>query len=104
MKFRNHYLGRELAHGPWGRDWHVRLFTRERRFLTTRVHEHLEPIADVGTLAGAVIHYPYRDVGHHVAKIVKYARWGAEDFAVAVAPPVSGNSQLGPPGASFAIT
>jgi glycosyltransferase involved in cell wall biosynthesis len=80
MKFRNHYLGRELAHGPWGRDWHVRLFSRERRFLTTRVHEHLEPIADVGTLSGAVIHYPYRDVGHHVAKIVKYARWGAEDL------------------------
>ena len=25
MKFRNHYLGRELHYGPWGRDWHVRL-------------------------------------------------------------------------------
>jgi glycosyltransferase involved in cell wall biosynthesis len=80
MKFRNHYLGRELRHGPWGRDWHVRLFTNERRFATHRVHESLEQIDDIGTLAGAIIHHPYRDVAHHVTKIVKYARWGAEDL------------------------
>ncbi|HXT14059.1 MAG TPA: glycosyltransferase family 2 protein [Gemmatimonadaceae bacterium] len=81
MKFRNHYLGRELRHGPWGRDWHIRLFTRERRYVTHRVHEHLEPIDDVGALTGPILHYPYRDLAHHIAKIVKYARWGAEDLA-----------------------
>ena len=81
MKFRNHYLGRELRHGPWGRDWHIRLFTRERRYITDRVHEHLEPIDDVGALTGPIMHYPYRDLAHHVTKIVKYARWGAEDLA-----------------------
>ena len=80
LKFRNHYLGRELHHGPWGRDWHVRLFTRERRYVCDRVHEHLEPIDDVGTLTGAIIHHPYRDLTHHVTKIVKYARWGADDL------------------------
>lgn len=80
MKFRNHYLGKELRYGPWGRDWHIRLFSRERRYLCHRVHEHLEPIDDVGTLTGAIIHHPYRDVGHHVTKIVKYARWGADDL------------------------
>lgn len=80
MKFRNHYLGRELRYGPWGRDWHVRLFTRERRYVTHRVHEHLEPIEDVGTLTGLIEHRPYRDVAHHVIKIVKYARWGADDL------------------------
>lgn len=80
MKFRNHYLGRELRHGPWGRDWHVRLFTRQRRFVCHRVHEHLEAIDDVGSLTGSVMHYPYRDIAHHVAKIVKYARWGADDL------------------------
>jgi glycosyltransferase involved in cell wall biosynthesis len=80
MKFRNHYLGRELRHGPWGRDWHVRLFTRDRRYVTHRVHEHLEPIDDVGALTGPIIHNPYRDLAHHVTKIVKYARWGADDL------------------------
>jgi Glycosyltransferases involved in cell wall biogenesis len=80
IRFRNHYLGRELRHGPWGRDWHVRLFTRDRRYVPNRVHEHLESIDDVGTLDGQIIHYPYRDLAHHVAKIVRYARWGAEDL------------------------
>lgn len=80
MKFRNHYLGRELRYGPWGRDWHIRLFTRDRRYVCNRVHEHLEEIEDVGTLAGTMIHHPYRDIEHHVAKIVKYARWGADDL------------------------
>jgi glycosyltransferase involved in cell wall biosynthesis len=80
MKFRNHYLGRELQHGPWGRDWHIRLFTRDRRYVCSRVHEHLEEISDVGTLTGPVIHRPYQDLAHHVAKIVKYARWGADDL------------------------
>jgi glycosyltransferase involved in cell wall biosynthesis len=80
MKFRNHYLGRELRHGPWGRDWHVRLFTRERRYVCDRVHEHLETIDDVGTLTGPIIHHPYRDLSHHVTKILTYARWGADDL------------------------
>lgn len=80
MKFQNHYLGRELRHGPWGRDSHIRLFTRDRRYVCNRVHEHLEPIADVGTLTGPVLHTPYRDLAHHVTKVVKYARWGAEDL------------------------
>jgi hypothetical protein len=80
MKFRNHYLGRELHYGPWGRDWHVRLFTRDRRYVCSRVHEHLEPIDDIRTLTGTMIHRPYRDLAHHVAKIVKYAQWGADDL------------------------
>jgi len=80
IKFHNFYLGRELRHGPWGRDWHVRLFTRQRRYVCHRVHEHLEPIDDIGTLRGAINHCPYRDIAHHVAKIVKYARWGADDL------------------------
>ena len=80
IKFRNQYLGRELRYGPWGRDWHTRLFTRERRYVSRRVHEHLEPIEDVGTLAGTITHRPYRDLPHHLAKVVKYARWGADDL------------------------
>lgn len=80
IKFENHYLGRILRHGPWGRDWHVRLFTSDRRFGGSRVHERLEPIEDIGTLRGTIIHTPYRDLPHHIAKVVKYAQWGADDL------------------------
>ena len=80
FRFRNEYMGREMKHGPWGRDWHVRLFQRDLRYSTTKVHEGLEVQGNVGSLAGAIIHRPYRDIAHHAAKIMKYARWGADDL------------------------
>jgi glycosyltransferase involved in cell wall biosynthesis len=80
FRFRNEYMGRELKHGPWGRDWHVRLFTNDQRYSSTNVHEGLEMRGEVGSLRGAMIHRPYRDVGHHLMKIVKYAKWGAQDL------------------------
>jgi glycosyltransferase involved in cell wall biosynthesis len=80
VRSRNWYLGTELHHGPWGRDWKVRVFARERRYRDLRVHEHLESLGKVGTLDGTLLHHPYRDLHHHVLKIAKYARWGAEDL------------------------
>jgi glycosyltransferase involved in cell wall biosynthesis len=80
IHFRNIYLGRELRHGCWGRDWHVRLFSHDRRFVERRVHESLEPIDDVGSLSMQLEHRPYRDLTHHLEKMIRYARWGAEDL------------------------
>lgn len=80
IRFRNYYLGRELTRGQWARDWHVRLFTRDHRFGGSRVHEGVCVTGTVGTLNGRIEHTPYRDLHHHVMKIVKYARWGADDL------------------------
>jgi len=80
VRLRNFYLGRELRHGRWGHDWHVRLFQRERRFIEQRVHERLEPVSDVGSLRAPLEHTPYRDLAHHLEKIVRYAQWGAQDL------------------------
>lgn len=80
VRSRNWHLGRELRHGPWGQDWKVRVFTREHRFNDAKVHENLADTTDLGTLGGTLIHYPYRDFPHQVAKIATYARWAAEDM------------------------
>jgi (heptosyl)LPS beta-1,4-glucosyltransferase len=80
VRRRNLYLGREQRRGSWGRDWIVRLYRREHRFIDTPVHEKLEPVADIGTLAGEIDHDPYRDLSHHMAKMDRYARWGAEQL------------------------
>jgi len=80
VRRRNLYLGREQRRGSWGRDWIVRLYRREHRFIDTPVHEKLEPVADTGTLAGEIDHDPYRDLSHHMAKMDRYARWGAEQL------------------------
>lgn len=80
IRSRNWHLGRELRHGPWGRDWKVRVFSRSERFSSARVHENLESLDDVGALDGALIHHPYRDLAHQIVKIAQYAKWAAEDM------------------------
>ncbi len=76
----NFFLGRERRRGRWGRDWQVRLFTRERRFLLDRVHERLEPVRDAGTLHATLRHAPYRNLRHQLDKMLLYAQWGAQDL------------------------
>jgi len=80
LSLRNFYMGGELRHGIWVDDWHVRLFSRERRFVEQRVHEELEPVRDVGTLHAQLEHTSYRDLAHHLEKITRYAKWGAQDL------------------------
>ena len=80
VRMRNFYLGRERTRGRWGRDWHVRLYRRELRFSEKRVHERLEGVSSVGTLHGWVLHTPYRDLSHHLTKMITYARRGALDL------------------------
>src|SRR5438128_1017468 len=53
VRCENYFLGRERKRGRWGRDWHVRLFRRGRRFSEDRVHERLEAVPDVGDLGAA---------------------------------------------------
>lgn len=80
VRRRNLYLGRELTRGHWGRDWVIRLFTRDRRYVERRVHEGLEPVANIGKLSGCLHHTPYRDLPHQLQKMNRYAQWGAEDL------------------------
>lgn len=80
IRSRNWHLGRELRHGPWGRDWKIRVFSRDARYSSTRVHENLESLDDIGALNGVLIHHPYRDLSHQVVKIAQYAKWSAEDM------------------------
>jgi glycosyltransferase involved in cell wall biosynthesis len=80
VRRRNYYLGRELRRGHWGRDWVVRLFTRERRFVGRRVHEGLEPVPGTGQLRACLRHDPYRSLSHQLAKMDRYGRWAAEDM------------------------
>ena len=80
IRSRNWHLGTELRHGPWGRDWKVRVFSRDQRFSDAHVHENLTLLNDVGSLDGDLMHHPYRDLSHQVTKIAKYAKWAAQDM------------------------
>ncbi|MGH7538867.1 MAG: glycosyltransferase family 2 protein [Gemmatimonadales bacterium] len=76
----NVYLGRTMRYAGWGNSWAVRFFRRDRRFVEKRVHEGLEPVSNVGRLVHPLEHTPYRDLAHHVQKLVRYAEWGAQDL------------------------
>jgi glycosyltransferase involved in cell wall biosynthesis len=80
IQFHNFYGERELVRGHWARDWHVRLFRRRYRFLDRQVHERLENVGSVGTLRGHIRHAPYRDFGHHLQKVIRYAQLAADDL------------------------
>lgn len=83
VKRRNVFHGHLLRRGHWGRDWVVRLFKRERRFGGSTAHPGLQGVADVGWLTQELDHSPYRDLTHHLDKLVAYSRMGAADLAAA---------------------
>jgi glycosyltransferase involved in cell wall biosynthesis len=82
VKRRNLFHGHLLRRGHWGRDWVVRLFRRGRRFGGSTAHPGLEiPQSEQGELAQELEHTPYRDLSHHIDKIITYARMSAADLA-----------------------
>ena len=78
------YFGRFLRHGNAYPDRVLRLFDRRRGGWrgTREVHEAASVDGPVRTLAGDLIHYPYRSLEQQLAKTQRYARMMAEhDFA-----------------------
>jgi len=82
VKRRNLFHGHVLRRGHWGRDWVVRLFRRGRRFGGSSAHPGLElPEREQGELANELDHTPYKDLGHHLDKLITYSRMSAADLA-----------------------
>jgi len=82
VRRRNLFHGHVLRRGHWGRDWVVRLFRRGRRFGGKSAHPGLE-IAEreQGELTNELDHAPYKDLRHHIDKIIAYSRMSADDLA-----------------------
>ncbi len=76
------FHGHVLRRGHWGRDWVVRLFRRGRRFGGKAAHPGLEiPASEQGELTHELDHTPYKDLGHHLDKLIAYSRISAADLA-----------------------
>ncbi len=78
------YLGRWLRSTDWYPDYQLRLYDRRRaRWEGRYVHESVKTTGPVGTLRTELLHYPYRDISHHVQTIDRYttltARQALED-------------------------
>ena len=76
------YLDRWIRHGVWYPDRVLRLFRRDRaRFTLDSVHERVVLQGGAGCLEGALRHYSYRDIAHHVAKLNERASLAASQMA-----------------------
>jgi (heptosyl)LPS beta-1,4-glucosyltransferase len=67
LKRTNYFLGKRLKHGRWARDRQLRLFLKEKAFITDRqVHEGVE-------IKGATKNWPTGSILHHtVPTLQKY--------------------------------
>ena len=68
------YFGRFLRHGNAYPDRLVRLFDRRRGGWTGyEIHESTRVAGRTGRLRGKLVHYPYRNLGDHQARMQRYA-------------------------------
>ncbi len=68
------YMGRWVQYGPWAGERKLRLVRRGcARWDPDRVHESLRLIrGNERRLDGRILHFPYADLGHHLAKLDHY--------------------------------
>jgi len=79
LRRRNHYLGRVIRHGNWGKDTVVRLFRKDRgRFDDRLIHEGIVIDGSIGLLDGYLEHRSYRDLSHHWEKISAWSSLWAD--------------------------
>jgi glycosyltransferase involved in cell wall biosynthesis len=77
----NHFHGKAIRHGGWGRDRVLRLFNRDKgRYQDKNVHAEVEIDGRVAELAHPLLHDTFRGFGDYLKKIDRYTRWGAEDL------------------------
>jgi glycosyltransferase involved in cell wall biosynthesis len=76
------YLGRWIRSTDWYPDLHLRLYDRRAgRWSDRRIHESVAVDGRVEDLRGEMLHYPYRDISEHLAKIDRYTTLAAEQWA-----------------------
>ena len=75
----SHHLGRWVRGGGWYPDRKLRLFRRSAGIWAGRdPHDKLALNGVAGRLRGDLLHYPYRDLRHHLQKMDRYTTVAAE--------------------------
>ena len=75
------YLGRWIRSTDWYPDYQVRLYDRRAAsWAGEYVHESVQTAGAVGRLRGELLHFPYRDVSHHLRTIDRYTALAARQM------------------------
>lgn len=75
LKFRNFFLGREMKHGGWQGETHIRLFRRGKaKYVEQEIHEYLKIDGQVAPIEkGTILHFSHRDLASNLLKTRQYA-------------------------------
>ncbi|MDD2219045.1 MAG: glycosyltransferase family 2 protein [Desulfoplanes sp.] len=75
------YFDRFIYHCGWYPDYLLRVFRLDQmRVHISGPHYGFRTTGTVQKLSGNIIHYPYKDIGEHIAKINSYTQIGAQDL------------------------
>jgi glycosyltransferase involved in cell wall biosynthesis len=76
-----HYLGGWIRHGGWYPDHTMRLFNKRKGKMNDAiVHEYFQIQGPARRLKHPLLHYPYRDISHHLEKINNYTDLAAQQM------------------------
>lgn len=80
IRRQNVFLDRVIRHSGWSTDKVVRLIqTGTARYPNRRVHADLSPAGPTPTLLSPMVHFTCRSLDQYLAKLHRYATWGAAD-------------------------
>ena len=75
----SHYLNKEIRHAGWYPDYVLRLVKKDHsHFSRDIVHERLIVEGEVSHLSNHLIHFPYKDIAHHLQKLNQYSTLSAQ--------------------------
>ena len=77
----NHFLGRRIRFGGWGRDRVLRLWDRSKgRYQEKEVHAEVEVDGPVSELKHPLTHDTFRSWDTYLSKIDRYTSWSADEY------------------------
>ena len=81
----SNYLGKDIRHAGWYPDYTLRLVKRSKSHFTKDiVHEKMIVDGSIDKLVNHFLHYPYKDIAHHMQKLNSYSSLSAEKMHASV--------------------
>ncbi len=81
IRFRTHFMGHAVRYSGWQNDKAVRLIRKDCcRYNQNQVHEDIDTKGlTVASMKHHFDHFTYKNLDHFLAKMQRYAQWGASD-------------------------
>ncbi len=79
VKRKNFFMGKRIRFSGWQGDKVIRLFRKDLRYEPKHVHSEIQVRGEVDQLKNFIFHNSYLTLEHYLAKINRYASWGALD-------------------------